>query len=133
MNGPGEADVAILNTCTVVEKTERNMLRRAKELERVVAAVPVPVKIIVEAPLLAEDELRTACELAAAADADYVKTATGFAEVADVEVMSDYLPVKASGGIGSFEAAVEMLAAGADRIGASSGAAIVEGYDAELL
>ena len=139
MNGPGEADVAILNTCTVVEKTERNMLRRAEELERVVAAVPVPVKIIVEAPLLAEDELRTACELAADADADadYVKTATGFAEggaeVADVEVMSDYLPVKASGGIGSFEAAVEMLAAGADRIGASSGAAIVEGYDAELL
>jgi deoxyribose-phosphate aldolase len=137
VDGPDEADVAILNTCTVVEKTERNMLRRAEELERVVAAVPVPVKIIVEAPLLAEDELRTACELAADADADYVKTATGFAEggaeVADVEVMSDYLPVKASGGIGSFEAAVEMLAAGADRIGASSGVAIVEGYDAELL
>ena len=41
--------------------------------------------------------------------------------------------MKASGGIGSFGAAVEMLEAGADRIGASSGAAIVEGYDAELL
>jgi MiaB-like tRNA modifying enzyme len=34
VDGPGEADVAIMNTCTVVEKTERNMLRRAKELER---------------------------------------------------------------------------------------------------
>ena len=105
-----------------------------EELECVVAAVPVPVKIIVEAPLLSEPELRTACELAADADADYVKTTTGFSEggatVDDVEVMSEHLPVKASGGIGSFEAAVEMLAAGADRIGASSGAAIVEGYDA---
>ena len=107
------------------------------ELERVVAAVPVPVKVIVEAPLLSEDELRTACEMAADADADYVKTATGFSEggatVADVEVMSEYLPVKASGGVGSFEAAVEMLEAGADRIGASSGIEIVEGYDPDAL
>ncbi|PSP77642.1 deoxyribose-phosphate aldolase [Halobacteriales archaeon QS_4_69_225] len=105
-----------------------------EELECVVAAVPVPVKVIVEAPLLADDELRTACELAADADADYVKTATGFSEggatIADVEVMSEYLPVKASGGVGDFEAAVAMLEAGAERIGASSGVAIVEGYDA---
>ena len=105
-----------------------------EELECVVAAVPVPVKVIVEAPLLADDELRTACELAADADADYVKTATGFsaggATIADVEVMSEYLPVKASGGVGDFEAAVAMLEAGAERIGASSGVAIVEGYDA---
>ena len=104
-----------------------------KELEQIVAAVPVPVKVIVEAPLLSEDELRTACELAADADADYVKTATGFsaggAAVADVKVMSEYLSVKASGGVGSFEDAIEMLEAGADRIGASSGVEIVEGYD----
>ena len=108
-----------------------------EELERVVAAVPVPVKVIVEAPLLSTPELRTACELASEADADYVKTATGFSEggatVEDVEVMAEYLPVKASGGIGSFEDAVGMLDAGADRIGASSGVAIVEGYDADLL
>lgn len=105
----------------------------ADELERVVAAVPVPVKVIVEAPLLAENELRTACELAEAAGADFVKTATGFsvggATVGDVRVMAEYLPVKASGGIGSFEDAVAMLEAGAERIGASSGVEIVEGYD----
>ena len=107
------------------------------ELERVVAAVPAPVKVIVEAPLLSEDELRTACELAADVEADYVKTATGFSEggatIADVEVMAEYLPVKASGGVGSFEAAVGMLKAGAERIGASSGVEVVEGYDADLL
>jgi deoxyribose-phosphate aldolase len=107
----------------------------ADELERVDAAVPVPVKVIVEAPLLAEDELRTACELAADAGADFVKTATGFsvggATVEDVRLMAEYLPVKASGGIGSFADAVAMLEAGAERIGASSGAEIVDGYDAE--
>ena len=103
-------------------------------VEGVVAGVPVPVKVIVEAPLLSEAELRTACELAVDTDADFVKTATGFsgggATVSDVEVMAEYLPVKASGGIGSFEEAVAMLEAGADRIGASSGVEIVEGYDA---
>ena len=108
-----------------------------EELESVVAAVPIPVKVIVEAPLLSEAELRTACELSADADADYLKTATGFSDggaaVADVEVMAEYLPVKASGGIGSFEEAVAMLEAGADRIGASSGAEIVEGFDADML
>jgi len=108
-----------------------------EELQQVVAAVPVPVKVIVEAPLLSDGELRTACELAAGADAEYVKTATGFSEggatVADVEVMAEYLPVKASGGVGSFEEAVEMLEVGAERIGASAGVEIVEGYDADLL
>ena len=102
------------------------------EIEQVVAAVPVPVKVIVEAPLLSASELRTACELAADADAAYLKTATGFnggATVEAVETMAEYLPVKASGGIGSFEAAVEMFDAGADRIGASAGAAIVDGFD----
>lgn len=104
-----------------------------EELERVVAAVPVPVKVIVEAPLLAEEELRSVCELAVEAGAEYVKTATGFsvggATVDDVAVMAEYLPVKASGGIGSFERAVAMLEAGAERIGASSGDDIIEGYD----
>lgn len=102
------------------------------EISDVVAAVPVPVKVILEAPLLSDDETRRACEAAVAADADMVKTATGFADggatVSDVELMSEYLPVKASGGIGSYEAATAMLAAGAVRIGASSGVAIVAGH-----
>ena len=63
---------------------------------------------------------------------DFVKTSTGFADggavVEDVALMAEYLPVKASGGIGSYEAATTMLDAGAERIGASSGVAIVEGF-----
>jgi deoxyribose-phosphate aldolase len=104
------------------------------DLEEVVAAVPVPVKVIVEAPLLEAGALRRACEAAVRADADFLKTATGFsaggATVADVERMSEYLPVKASGGIGSWETALAMFEAGAERIGASSGDVVVGEYRA---
>ncbi|MFC7132609.1 MULTISPECIES: deoxyribose-phosphate aldolase [Salinibaculum] len=103
-----------------------------EDIAEVVAAVPVPVKVIVEAPLLDEDELRRACQAAVDADADFVKTATGFSEggatVEDVEIMSEYLPVKASGGVGSWEQAEALFEAGAERIGASSGDVIVAEY-----
>jgi deoxyribose-phosphate aldolase len=104
----------------------------AAEIADVVAAVPIPVKVIIETALLSDDEKHRACEAAVDADADMVKTSTGFADggatVPDVELMSEYLPVKASGGVGSYEDAMAMLDAGAVRIGASSGVAIVDGY-----
>ncbi|WP_129112988.1 deoxyribose-phosphate aldolase [Halegenticoccus tardaugens] len=106
--------------------------RVERDLSEVVAAVPIPVKVIVETALLTEGEKRRACEAAVGAGAAFVKTSTGFADggatVADVELMREYLPVKASGGIGSYEEAVAMLDAGAERIGASSGVEIVEGF-----
>jgi len=109
-----------------------DMERFKQDLTEVVAAVPVPVKVIVESPLLTEDELRRACSAVADADADFVKTATGFSDggatVADVELMSEYLPVKASGGIRSWAFAEELFDAGAARIGASSGDTIVAEY-----
>jgi len=99
-------------------------------LSEVVASVPVPVKVIVEAPLLSESELHRVGGLVADAGADYLKTATGFADggatVEDVELLSQYRPVKASGGIGSWADAEAMFEAGADRIGASAGDRIVE-------
>jgi deoxyribose-phosphate aldolase len=102
------------------------------ELAEVVAAVPIPVKVIIETALLSREEKHRACKLASDADAAFVKTSTGFADggatVEDVELMAEYLPVKASGGIGSYAEAKAMLDAGAERIGASSGVAIVEGY-----
>lgn len=102
------------------------------ELSEIVASVPIPVKVIIETGLLSDEEKRQACSAARDADADMVKTSTGFAEggarVADVELMSEYLPVKASGGVGSYAEAKAMLDAGAERIGASSGVAIVEGH-----
>ncbi|MFD1632226.1 deoxyribose-phosphate aldolase [Haloplanus ruber] len=102
------------------------------ELSELVAAVPLPVKVIVEAPLLTEAETHRAGEAAVAADADYLKTGTGFAgpaTVTDVELLAAYLPVKASGGIDTTERARAMLDAGAERIGASAGVALVEGFE----
>jgi len=98
-------------------------------LSETIAAVPIPVKIIVEAPLLSEAELHRIGQIAVDADAAYLKTATGFtdggATVEDVELLGQYLPVKASGGIGSWAEAEAMFEAGAERIGASSGDTIL--------
>jgi deoxyribose-phosphate aldolase len=104
------------------------------ELAAVVASVPIPVKVIIETALLSDEEKHRACEAAVDADADMVKTSTGFADadprgatVEDVERMADYLPVKASGGISDYETAMAMIEAGAERIGASRGLAVLDG------
>lgn len=103
-------------------------------ISEVVAAVPVPVKVIVEAPLLTDAEKHRAGEIVAEAGAEFCKTATGFSDggatVADVELLSQYRPVKASGGVGSWERAKAMFDAGAERIGASSGVTIAEEWRA---
>jgi deoxyribose-phosphate aldolase len=102
------------------------------ELEEIAATVPVPVKVILEAPLFGDDQLRELADAAAGTDIDFLKTSTGFTEggatVSDVELLSEYASVKASGGIGSWEFAKKLFDAGADRIGASSGDVIVEQY-----
>ena len=91
------------------------------------------VKVIIEAAFLTEEEKVIACQLSKAAGADFVKTSTGFgpggATVADVALMrrvvGPKIGVKAAGGVGSYSDAQEMIAAGATRIGASAGVAIV--------
>jgi deoxyribose-phosphate aldolase len=102
------------------------------DIEELVAAVPIPVKVIIETALLTDEEKHDACRLAKEAGAAFVKTSTGFAdggaEIEDVELMAEYLPVKASGGIGTYQKAKAMLDAGAERIGASSGVEIVEDF-----
>jgi deoxyribose-phosphate aldolase len=93
------------------------------------------VKVILETSLLSDDEKRVACELASRANADFVKTSTGFggggATVDDIRLMraasAPSVRVKASGGIRDYATAMAMIEAGADRIGTSSGIAIVEG------
>lgn len=92
------------------------------------------VKVIIETSLLTDKEKIQACKLAKEAGADFVKTSTGFssggATVEDVKLMRSTvgpeMGVKASGGVRTYEDAKKMLAAGATRIGASSGVKIVE-------
>ena len=91
------------------------------------------LKVIIETCLLTDAEKRLACELSVQAGADFVKTSTGFstsgATTDDVALMRSVvgplLGVKASGGVRTLEAAHAMIAAGANRIGTSSGIALV--------
>jgi deoxyribose-phosphate aldolase len=91
-------------------------------------------KVIIEAALLTDDEKVTACTLAKAAGADYVKTSTGFgpggATAADVALMRRVvgaeMGVKAAGGVRDLEGVKAMVAAGATRVGASAGVKIVQ-------
>lgn len=92
------------------------------------------VKVIIEAALLTDEEKIIACQLSQAAGADFVKTSTGFgpggATVEDVALMRQTvgpdMGVKAAGGVRNLQDAQAMIAAGATRIGASAGVAIVE-------
>jgi deoxyribose-phosphate aldolase len=91
-------------------------------------------KVIIEAALLTDDEKITACTLAKAAGADYVKTSTGFgpggATAADVALMrrvvGSEMGVKAAGGVRDLDGLKAMVAAGATRVGASAGVKIVQ-------
>ncbi len=90
-------------------------------------------KVIIEAALLTDEEKITACTLAKAAGADFVKTSTGFgpggATVADVALMRRVvgaeMGVKAAGGVRDLEQMRAMVAAGATRVGATAGVRIV--------
>ncbi len=110
-------------------------------VERDIEAVTTPCrncgvlsKVIIEAALLTDDEKITACTLAKAAGADYVKTSTGFASggatAADVALMRRVvgadMGVKAAGGVRDLEGLKAMVAAGATRVGASAGVKIVQ-------
>jgi deoxyribose-phosphate aldolase len=99
------------------------------------AAAGAPVKVIIETSALTDEEKVRACTLAKRAGAAFVKTSTGFgkggATVADVLLMKatvgEGVQVKASTGVKTREDADRLIAAGATRLGTSSGPAIVEG------
>ncbi len=96
------------------------------------AASGCPVKVILETGLLTDEEKIAGCRAAKRGGAQFVKTSTGFgpggATVDDVRLLKEAvgpeMGVKASGGVRTRESALEMIAAGASRIGTSSGAAL---------
>ncbi|MCL2578530.1 MAG: deoxyribose-phosphate aldolase [Oscillospiraceae bacterium] len=93
------------------------------------------VKVILETCLLTDEEKIKACEICKAAGAAFVKTSTGYstggATAADVALMrktvGSNVGVKASGGVKTYEDAVKMIEAGANRLGASAGIKIIAG------
>ncbi|MBR2069638.1 MAG: deoxyribose-phosphate aldolase [Candidatus Gastranaerophilales bacterium] len=98
------------------------------------------LKVILETDLLTKEEIKLACEIAVSAGANFVKTSTGFvkngigAQIEDVKLMyetvSPYgLNVKASGGIKNYKQAIDLINAGAVRLGTSSGVEIMKGTE----
>lgn len=111
-----------------------------RDVAAVVEAAPArPVKLILETAVLSESEKRLACRIARTAGAAFVKTSTGFhpaggATLADVRLLRGEvgraLGVKASGGIRTLGDALAMIDAGADRLGTSASAAILDALPA---
>lgn len=92
------------------------------------------LKVIIETSFLSDEEIVLACKMCSDAGADFVKTSTGFssdgARVDHLKLMRQSLPtsvgIKASGGIRNYDQVKQLLAAGADRIGTSSGITIIK-------
>jgi len=137
-NGASEIDM-VMNIGAFKDKNYEYVRR---DIEAVVdAARGNVVKVIIEAGYLTDDEVVKACEIAKQSGAHFVKTATGFgptgATVPHVYLMrktvGESFGVKASGGIRNFGDALMMVAAGANRIGASASVKIIEDYKSAKL
>lgn len=140
-----EAEQSIREGAGELEMVLNVGLLKSGELEyverdiRAVVAIARPhgvlVKVILETGLLSEEEKVTACMIARDAGAGFVKTSTGFgnggATVEDIRLMrktvGPRVGVKASGGVRTREDALSLIAAGANRIGASESVAIIGG------
>lgn len=130
-NGADEIDMVI----NVGKAKEHDYDYIKKEIEAVVnASSNKLVKVIIETCYLTDEEKVEVCKAATLAKADFVKTSTGFgtggANAHDVSLMrksiSPEMKVKASGGVRTLDDALQMIEAGAERIGASSGVKIME-------
>lgn len=134
-NGASEIDM-VLNIGALKDKDYVTVVEDIKAV--VLAAKGNIVKVILENCLLTKEEIKKACELCVEAEAHFVKTSTGFnrsgATIEDVKLMSQTVNgqalVKAAGGVRTPQDLKEMIEAGANRIGTSSGVKLVNNEDA---
>lgn len=134
-NGADEVDMVI----NIGALKDGNYTLVEEDIKAVVTVANTKcVKVILETCLLTKEEIEKACTIARHAKATFVKTSTGFstggATVEDVALMKqtvgDDLEVKASGGVRSYKDMVNVVKAGATRIGTSSGIKLVQGKEA---
>lgn len=125
--GAEEVDM-VINIGELLAGHDENVTADIKAVAEAVHAKGKLLKVILETSYLNEDQVVRACKASEAAGADYVKTSTGFssegATLANVSLMrttvGDRLGVKASGGIHSRKEAIDMIEAGASRLGVSA-------------
>ncbi|WP_232525728.1 deoxyribose-phosphate aldolase [Actinomyces sp. zg-332] len=124
-----ENDLDSLYECSTNEELQRAL----NELKIDKNSFNTKVKVILETSLLDNEQIKNACECARVAGADFVKTSTGFsssgAKLEHVQLMCETvgntMEIKASGGIRSYEEAIEFINAGASRLGTSASVKIV--------
>lgn len=132
-NGAHELDM-VINIGALKSRNLKLVEEDIRAIKRACRSTTI-LKVIIETSLLTEEEKVIACELSKKAGADFVKTSTGFngggATVEDIKLMRKIvgpkIGVKASGGVRNFEQAVDMINAGANRIGTGSGATLISG------
>ena len=132
-DGANEIDM-VLNIGRLKEGKLDYVTSEIRDLKELVGE-NIVLKVIIETCLLTEEDKINACHCVSEAKADYIKTSTGFstggATVEDVALLRKYVDssvkVKASGGVRSYEDLVLMVEAGAERIGTSSGVALMQG------
>jgi deoxyribose-phosphate aldolase len=137
-NGAEELDM-VINVGKLKDKNYDFILNDLKTIAHLAKKHLCTSKVILETCLLNDEEKVAACLVAEEAGLDFVKTSTGFskggATVHDVSLMKfvigDKLKVKASGGIRSYEDALNMINAGASRLGASAGVKIISGQKSQ--
>ena len=127
----------VINVGALKAKDYNYVLKDIKAVVDSASKYDAIVKVIIETCLLTDGEKVKACQLSEEANAAFVKTSTGFsiagATKEDIALMKatvgDKLKVKASGGIRDYKTTIEMIKAGADRIGASASVKIMESED----
>ena len=136
-DGADEVDMVI--DVAAAQALDGDALQADIEAVRAAAPAPTVLKVIVESAALEDEAVVTACRAAEDAGADFVKTSTGFhpaggASTHAVSIMAatvgGRLGIKASGGIRTAEQALDMIAAGATRLGLSASADVLAGLPA---
>jgi len=130
--GATEVDM-VLNIAALKQAKLDYVTNEIREIANECHKHNVILKVIIETCLLNEKQKIDACKCVSEAHADFIKTSTGFstagATVADVKILRQYsakeVKVKAAGGIRSKQDALDMIAAGADRLGTSKGVMLV--------
>ncbi len=135
--GADEIDT-VINISELKNKNYKKVISDIKKVKEICSNHNL--KVILETDLLTKEEIVIASNCAVEAGADFVKTSTGFvkngigAQIEDVKLMYKTvavsgLGVKASGGIKNYNQAVDLINAGASRLGTSSGVDIILGKD----
>jgi deoxyribose-phosphate aldolase len=135
--GADEIDV-VADLAAIIEGDERFLVNQLQQVLQVCRSMrpPVVLKVIIEAAALSEQQKLFACQIADRCRVDFVKTSTGMhpaggAAVWDIRLIKEAAPhckVKAAGGIRTLKQMLDLIDAGADRIGTSAGVQIIEEF-----